>query len=366
MVDNDVQIVDMNSAAARLCARDHEVVYKCRGGEALQCLYSTDAPDGCGRAPFCQQCVIRNSVMNCLQGQAVSRARMSMDFLPESGRKMRELLITASPLPTSTRRLALLIVEDITANEELEQALRRSEKLAVAGSLLATIAHEINNPLESLTHLLYLLRLEPGLGDGAKELVASAEQEVARLATITRQTLAPHRKAKLPVITKLSELLDDVVTVFHRRLESASIKVCRDYQTDGEVSIYPSEFRQVFTNLIANAVDAIEYGGELRLSIEKLPNEEIVVRIADTGCGIPAENLASIFEPFFTTKGERGTGIGLWVTKSILEKVGGRIEVVSSTTGKKGTCFSIFLPATNTETPERTVDTEENRKRRRA
>ena len=345
VVDDDVQILNMNSAAARLCAQDREVFYKCRGGEALQCPYSTDVPDGCGRAPFCQQCVIRNSVVSCFQGKAVSRARMSMDVIPESGRKKKELLITASPLPTSSRRLALLIVEDITANEELEQALRRSEKLAVAGSLLATIAHEINNPLESLNHLLYLLSSEPGLGHGAKELLASAEQEVARLGTITRQTLAPHREAKLPVVSKLSELLDDVVALFHRRLESSRIGVRREYQADGEVSIYPSEFRQVFTNLVANAVDAMEYGGELRLSIEKLPEAEVMVRICDSGCGIPRENLDVIFEPFFTTKGEKGTGIGLWVIKGIVEKMGGKIEVTSSTRDKKGTCFSIYLPA---------------------
>ena len=101
----------------------------------------------------------------------------------------------------------------------------------------------------------------------------------------------------------------------------------------------------MFTNLIANAIDAMEYGGELRLSIEKSPEAEVIVRIRDSGCGIPRENLDAIFEPFFTTKGDKGTGIGLWVTKSIVEKMGGKIEVVSSTTGKTGTCFSIFLPA---------------------
>jgi signal transduction histidine kinase len=191
--------------------------------------------------------------------------------------------------------------------------------------------------------------LAPELGHGAKELVASAEQEVARLGTITRQTLAPHREAKLPVISNLSELLDDVVAVFHRRLESSKIKVCRDYQAEGEVSIYPNEFRQVFTNLIANAVDAMEHGGELRLSIEKLPEAVIVVRVSDSGCGIPRENLDSIFEPFFTTKGDQGTGIGLWVTKKTIEKMGGKIKVASSATDKSGTCFSIFLPATHAE-----------------
>ena len=189
------------------------------------------------------------------------------------------------------------------------------------------------------------MKLKPGLEQSAKELVESAEQEVARLATITRQTLAPHREAKLPGITKLSELLDDVVALFSGRLESAAIEVRREYQIEGEVSIYPGDFRQVFTNLIANAIDAMGCDGELRLAIEKSPESEVIVRISDSGCGIPRENLDAIFEPFFTTKGDKGTGIGLWVIKGIVEKVGGKIEVVSSTTGKTGTCFSISIPA---------------------
>jgi signal transduction histidine kinase len=270
---------------------------------------------------------------------------MSMGVHPESGRKTRELLITTSPILAGGERLVLLLVEDITVNDELEKALQRSEKLAMTGRLIATLAHELNNPLESLSNLLYLLKLKPELGQSAKELVESAEQEVAILGTITRQTLAPHRVARLPVITKLSELLDEVVTLFQPALESAGIKVRREYQTEGEASIYPGEFRQVFTNLIANAIDAMESGGELCLSIEKSPGGKVIVRIRDNGCGIPPENLNSIFEPFFTTKGEKGTGIGLWVVKNSVEKVGGKIEVTSSEADQRGTCLTIVLPA---------------------
>jgi PAS domain S-box-containing protein len=229
-------------------------------------------------------------------------------------------------------------------NKELEQALRRSEKLAVTGGLLATLAHEINNPLESLGNLLFLLKSDPGLGESPQELVDSAEKEVTRLATIIRQTLAPHRESNFPVPTKLSELLDDVVAVFQRKLESTGIEVRRDYRIAGEMSIYPGELRQVFTNLISNAIDAMESGGELRLLIDRSPQSGVVVRISDTGCGIPKENLTAIFDPFFTTKGEMGSGIGLWVIKGIVEKMGGTIKVVSSTTVEKGTCFSILLP----------------------
>ncbi len=265
------------------------------------------------------------------------------------------------------RRLAETLIKKL--NDELELALHRSEKLAVNGRLIATMAHEINNPLESLMNLHHLLAINPTLDDSGREMVKLAQQEVGRLGNISRETLAPYRETKFPVVTKVFELLEDAMTMFRRKLEAAQIEVRREYLTEGEMTIHPSELRQAFTNLITNAIDAIGERGELTLSIEKLPNEEIVVRIADTGCGIPAENLASIFEPFFTTKGDKGTGIGLWVTKSLVEKVGGRIEVVSSTTGEQGTCFSIFLPAPNAapvEIRERIIDAEPNGKRKLA
>jgi signal transduction histidine kinase len=173
-----------------------------------------------------------------------------------------------------------------------------------------------------------------------------AEREVRRLSNISRQTLAPHRDTKFPVVTKLSELLDDVCAMYRPRLQAAKIDVEKHFEIAGEVTIYPSELRQVFTNLITNAIDAIGQKGHLSLAIERADDTQIVVKVRDSGCGIPPENLQSIFEPFFTTKGEQGTGIGLWVIKGIVDKLGGKIEVQSSTTGETGTCFSIFLPGT--------------------
>jgi signal transduction histidine kinase len=287
--------------------------------------------------------------------------------------------ISLSPLTTDEGRWVTSAIRDVSErklaeeqirklNDELEGALRRSEKLAVTGRLMATIAHEINNPLESLTNLLHLLAGKPGLGASARELVHLAEQDVLRLTNISRQTLAPHRETKFPVVTKVAELLDDVVSMLERKLQSAHITLHRNYQTEGEVTIYPSELRQVFTNLIANAIDAMDAPGELTLSIEKLdlPSREIAIRIADSGCGIPAENLSAIFQPFFTTKGEKGTGIGLWVTKGIVDKVGGRIEIASSTTGKTGTCFTIFLPAISGGGAAQTIADVDSQKRKPA
>jgi signal transduction histidine kinase len=263
--------------------------------------------------------------------------------------------ISLSPLETETGTFVTSAIRDVSErklheeqirklNDELEEALRRSERLAATGRLVATIAHEINNPLDALTNVMHLLKKSTSLDPDATELVDMAQREVLRLSNISRQTLAPHRETKLPVVTKVSDLLDDVYAMYRPRLQAAKIEVERDYKISGEVTIYPSELRQVFTNLITNAIDAIGQKGHLRLAIEQGPTNEVVVKIRDNGCGIPAENIKAIFEPFFSTKGEEGTGIGLWVIKGIVDKLGGHIEVQTSTTGETGTCFSIYLP----------------------
>ncbi len=265
--------------------------------------------------------------------------------------------ISLSPLQTENGTFVTSAIRDVTErklageqirklNDELEEALRRSERLAATGRLVATIAHEINNPLDALTNVMHLLKKSPSLDHDAAELVDLAEREVHRLSNISRQTLAPHRETKLPVVTRISDLLDDVYAMYRPRLQAAHIEVERDYQISGEVTIYPSELRQVFTNLITNAIDAMGQKGKLTLSITGGPADEIVVKIRDTGCGIPQENLKVIFEPFFSTKGDQGTGIGLWVIKGIVDKLSGRIEVETSNTGQTGTSFNIYLPAT--------------------
>jgi len=265
--------------------------------------------------------------------------------------------ISLSPLTTETGTFVTSAIRDVTErklaekqigklNDELEEALRRSERLAATGRMVATIAHELNNPLDALTNVMHLLKKSSSLDAEASELVDLAEREVRRLANLSRQTLAPHRETKLPLVTKLSDLLDDVCAMYRPRLQAAKIELEKRYEIEGEVTIYPSELRQVFTNLITNAIDAIGQKGRLSLVIERAADHQVAVRVRDTGSGIPKENLKLIFEPFFSTKGEQGTGIGLWVIKGIVDKLGGRIEVETSTAGETGTTFSIFLPAT--------------------
>ncbi len=239
-----------------------------------------------------------------------------------------------------------LAYEQITKlNHELEQALQRSEKLAVTGLLATTIAHEINNPLEAITNSLYLLENNSRLDETSRSVVALLQREVARIVDVARQTLGQQRESRLHIRINLSQLLDETCAVFAARMDKLGIRVIRAYQCNGEVTVHPGEMRQVFMNLVANAIDAMPNGGELKLDVVHL-GSTVRLTIADSGCGITEADMRHIYDPLFTTKGDKGTGIGLWLTKSIVERFQGSIEVSSSTKqGQNGTSFTIVLSA---------------------
>lgn len=232
-----------------------------------------------------------------------------------------------------------------------QEALLRSEKLAVTGRLAASIAHEINNPLEAVTNLLYLLRSETSI-EQQQRYLHEAEQEIARVAEITKHTLRFYRETSYPIDVDLKSVLDSVLKLYHSRLAAAGITVSMDaVATTAVIKANPGELRQVIANLIGNALDAMRMGGCLRLRISKEMKRansecsEIRLSIADTGSGIPADLVPSIFEPFVTTKGETGTGLGLWVTGEIVKKNGWSIRIRSRTDPKgSGTVFSLRFP----------------------
>jgi signal transduction histidine kinase len=265
--------------------------------------------------------------------------------------------ISLSPLKTEEGTYVTSAIRDITQrklaeaeirklNQELEQALKRSEKLATTGRLAATIAHEINNPLEAVTNLHYLIQGRKDLDDSSRQLFTLAQQEIVRIGNIVRETLAPHRESRLPVAIKISELLDDVCSVFKPRLELAHINLRREFEVEGEVTVYPGELRQVLTNVIANAIDAIGSMGEICVALSGADGG-VQISISDTGCGITPEHMDKVFQPFFSTKQEKGTGVGLWVSKNIIERLGGTISVSNCEgPGQHGTCFTISLPRT--------------------
>jgi two-component system CheB/CheR fusion protein len=246
--------------------------------------------------------------------------------------------------------LILLSLTDMTKRKKIEAALIQAEKLAIASRLAASIAHEINNPLEAITNLLYLA----SKGDdatAAKSYTAQALEEVGRVSHITQQTLKFYRQSTAPSSVQISEILDSLLVLFNGKLLANNISVHRQYREGPPLLCLAGDLRQIFANLILNAIDAMVSGGSLRLRVSasvdwrnrELPG--IRTTIADSGIGMNPETLSKIYEPFFTTKNETGTGLGMWVSTQLVERLQGELRVRSTTRpGKSGTTFSLFLP----------------------
>jgi PAS domain S-box-containing protein len=242
------------------------------------------------------------------------------------------------------------IVEDITDRKRTEAALLRTEKLAAVGRLAASIAHEINNPLEAITNLLYLARTSEDL-DRSREYLAFAEAELHRASAITSQTLRFHKQSTRPMEVTSDDLIDNALGILRSRIMNAGVTIDRRYSARRPVMCFDGEIRQVVSNLLINAVDAMHpAGGHLLLRSREGRDHAtgragLILTIADTGSGMSRETLTKIFEPFFTTKGAAGTGLGLWISKEIMERHRGYLHVRSSRRpDRSGTVFTLFLP----------------------
>ena len=246
-------------------------------------------------------------------------------------------------------------------------ALVRAEKLAAMGRLASTVAHEINNPLESVTNLLYLARTSDTLDDTTRSYLALAEEELARLANITRLTLSFVRTAAARTPVDIAAVLESVLGIFRRRSELLDLSIERHYTPGLRIDIYEHELRQIFTNLISTAIDALggigvgfgagDAASPCRLRLQTfLRDNTVILHVEDNGRGIAEADQSRVFDAFFSTKSDTGTGIGLWVTRELVEKNAGHISVQSGNlpNGMK-TCFRLELPATP-QTPEPTPD----------
>ena len=264
-------------------------------------------------------------------------------------------LVSAYPVRTTPQQIrwAGVIVLDASDRKRSEEALRKAEKLAVTGRLAASIAHEINNPLEAITNLLFLLRNYCELQDPAMNYVTMAEYEVRRIAEITQQTLRFYRQSTLPARSKMRELLDSVLSLYHGRFNALNLQVERDYDPELDLFCFAGEIRQVLANLVANSTDASSAGGRLVVRARRSRNWKnplqtgIRFTLADTGTGMDTDVLERAFEAFFTTKEVTGTGLGLWISLEIISKHHGLIHVRSRTAsaGKtSGTVFQFFIP----------------------
>jgi PAS domain S-box-containing protein len=250
----------------------------------------------------------------------------------------------------------LWVVEDISARKAAEREtsdlmtrLINSERLAAAGRMANTLAHEINNPLEALTNIFYILQTHEGLPEKSRELVEIASREIERVGHITRSTLSFYRK--LPGRTiDLHSMLDEVMQLFTSRANQHRIELRTRYAEDIRSARFDPALRQVFANLVGNALEAMEAKGGRLLVRARLLDGFAAVTISDTGHGIDTVNMQAIFEPFFTTKGERGTGLGLWVTRGIVEEQGGTLRLRSRTTASgHGTTIRVRLPIVKQE-----------------
>jgi len=261
-----------------------------------------------------------------------------------------DISLTVSPIRDETGKVigASKIVRDISERKAAEAALLEKERLAASGRLAATLAHEVNNPLESITNLAYIL----SQGDLPGDMKIYADlllNEVQRAGDITRQTLSYYRGVKLSGEVNVIETIEHVLRSKQRRLYEKKINVVTDFQEAVPIFGYSGELRQVFDNLVDNAIDAVSQGGSLRIRSRALgssASKKLVVSICDNGSGIPPDILHKIFEPFFTTKLKSGSGVGLWVTRGIVQKHGGSVRARSSQhPSRPGSVFTVVLPS---------------------
>lgn len=273
------------------------------------------------------------------QGSVVQRTKSGM-----------EIVVACRKTLNHEGNAVLEVGRDITAEVRAQDALRETEKLAAMGRVAGIIAHEINNPLEAITNLIFLLRSDPSLSKDARSYAEMADQELQRVSHITRQTLSFYRESKQPIQILVPQLLEEVLDLHHRSLVAHRIKIRREYSNEATMMGFPVELRQVFLNLIGNAIQAMPEGGTLGVFVRANTDwrrglKGATISILDTGNGVQPEDAPRIFQPFFSTKSIKGTGLGLWISKGIVQKYEGRISF-RSLRGRSGcvTSFRVFFP----------------------
>jgi signal transduction histidine kinase len=275
--------------------------------------------------------------------QRDAAARIERDLAKENEIRQRDLAV-------ATERAA---AEQLRAQQRMaEERLLQSEKLAAVGRLAASISHEINNPLEAVTNLLYLVRHDDSISQEADKYLQQAEQELARVSQIVLQTLRFQRAGTAPTQVTPEGLIDSVVALHQGRLHHRRIAINRRHRRSQPFHCAEGDVRQILNNLVGNAIDAMSKdGGTLCLRTARIHDVHsgqngIRITVSDSGHGMPNTTATRIFEPFYTTKGASGSGLGLWISNTLAKRLGGRISVRSRSgdTPHRGTTFSIFIP----------------------
>jgi len=262
-----------------------------------------------------------------------------------------DVSVSVSPVRDDTQRIigAAKIIREITDRKRAEELIRKTEKLAVAGRLAASVAHEINNPLAALTNLLYLLKGE-ALPERASELLSMADQELARIAHITTQALGFYQESGPSSLHSLNEIVDQALLIHQHRIDASCIQVEKRCEQSLSIVCHAGELKQVLVNLIGNALDAMHGNGFLRIrarlagtSVEG--DQKIRIVVADNGAGFDKDTFERLFDPFNTTKGSTRTGLGLWMCEQIVHRHSGKIRVKSRRQATHhGTVVRLDLP----------------------
>ena len=270
--------------------------------------------------------------------------------MKKNGERM-EVSLTISPVKDESGTIvgAAKILRDITKQKKLEAIVQTSERLASVGRLAATVAHEINNPLEAVTNYVYLAKQQPNLPPKIKQYLDSADAALARVAHIAQQTLGFYRENFQPTKLVVSDIIDDVLAVYERKLKYKHWKVDRRIDSSLKIAGFEGDLKQMVSNLVTNAFDACRDGGKIIITARatrQLPSQRrgICITVADNGAGISKQDKLNLFTPFFTTKKNLGTGLGLWITKELLEKRGGQIRFRSRDSDPSGTVMSLYIP----------------------
>jgi PAS domain S-box-containing protein len=294
----------------------------------------------------CDEPVILSRIQSGERIQHFETVRLTKDG------RLIDVSLTISPVRDHTGRIigAAKIARDISQQKKLENALHVSERLASVGRLAATVAHEINNPLEAVTNYVYLAKRQPELSELTRGFLDIADRELIRVAHIAQQTLGFYRDNSRPTRLLLSDVIKDVVTIYERKITYKGLIIQHQVEPDLATWAFKGELKQVLSNLLANAIDASREGGRIvirarRSRDHRFGNWGLRITVADNGTGIAQQDKPRIFAPFFTRNKEVGTGLGLWITRDLLERRGGSIHFRSTTSNPSGTVMSIYVPA---------------------
>ncbi len=279
-------------------------------------------------------------------------------YTTECHHEWRWFQVTVDPVISSGQRSgSIVVLADVTERKLAEQTLRNSEKLAATGRMAHVIAHEINNPLQALTSLIYL-STKLAINPEVRNYLTQATEELSRISRITKQVLSFNRDTNREVPLDLNELLESVIALYGTQIEARSLHLAYKKTPVPKVDGFPGELRQVLANLLGNAIDASPDHATISVRLRPLVKngvQGVRLTICDSGHGIPKDLQRQVFEPFFTTKELKGSGLGLWLSTTIVTKHQGSLRLWSSTTpNRSGTCVSLFLPAV-TEAARNTV-----------